>query len=189
MKKKVVYSIVAIAFLVICYMIGQFVVRPNRKDAETMDTTEEQSYFYDYGQKSEELELGGYEEKDDMPGGKTVGLIEDDTYGKWYLMTPGTSITAGIILDDKDRKLSFKYCIHKDVAALSDGMDLTVQVIQEDTGDVLYKESVDVTKEEKSFELDLSDWKNSNVFIRLEAGNHTDDETGDWLVIDDAHID
>ncbi len=189
MKKKVVYSIVAIAFLVICYMIGQFVVRPNRKDSEPLDSEEEKSYFYDYSQKNEELELGGYEEKDDMPGRKTVGLIEDDTYGKWYLMTPDTSITAGIILDDKDRKLSFKYCIHKDVAALSDGMELTVQVLQEETKDILHEESVLVDKEQKDFVLDLSEWKNSNVYIKLEATNKTDDETGDWLVIDDANID
>ena len=104
-------------------------------------------------------------------------------------MTPDTSITAGIILDDKDRKLSFKYCIHKDVAALSDGMELTVQVLQEETKDILHEESVLVDKEQKDFVLDLSEWKNSNVYIKLEATNKTDDETGDWLVIDDANID
>ncbi|MBQ9936530.1 MAG: hypothetical protein IJO70_11845 [Lachnospiraceae bacterium] len=184
-KRKILYGIIAILVLVICYVIGQTVVRPNR----STDMYSKGNHYYDYVKKSDELTYEGYQETTDMPGGKTVGLVEDEVYGKWYLLSPDTSITAGIILDHKDRSLSFEYQIHENVAHLSDGIQLSVQIIKEGTDEILYEENLDVDKTRKSFSLKLAQWKDSNVFVKLQAANSSDDETGDWLVIKNGIID
>ncbi len=124
-----------------------------------------------------------------MPGGKSVGLVEDDVYGKWYLMTPNTSITAGIILDAEEHIFSFDYLIHENVSHLSDGMQLSVKVIKEGTEEIVFEELLVADETRKEFSVDLAQWKNSNVFVKLQATNILDDETGDWLVIENAIID
>ena len=190
-KKKIIYSIIAILVLVICFIIGQTVVKPTREnttDAEN-EMNQGQEYYYDYILKSEELVYEGDVETTDMPGGKTVGLVEDDAYGKWYFLSPNTSITAGVILDEKERILKFEYFIHENVSRLSDGMQLEVVIVQEGTNSVLYENSLTVDGTSKECIVELTEWKNENVFIKMQAINSTGDETGDWLVIKNARID
>ena len=181
MKKGIIYTIAAILILVLCYIIGQTIVGP-----KTIENS--QPVYYEYTQKNDELVYEGKKDTSDVTGGKTVGLVEDDIYGKYYLMTPDTSIRAGIVLDDAPHLLRFDYMIHENVAEISDGMSLRIAVIQEGTEEVLYEESISVKAEVQKYELSLKPWKNQNVFIVFEAENNTEDRSGDWLVIKDAKI-
>lgn len=180
-KKGIIYTVAAVLLLVVCYVIGQTLVGPKTVESNT-------SLYYDYTQKSDELVYEGKAETTDVPGGQTVGLVEDDMYGQYYLMTPDTAIRAGIIVDTAPHALSFQYMIHKNVSELSDGMTLQVLVLQEGTEDVLYDDIVDVDAEEKQYELSLETWENQNIYIIFRAGNKTDNRDGDWLVIKDAQI-
>lgn len=187
-KKKILYAIIALMVLVLCYVIGQTVVKPSREDGEVSQTERETDSYYSFFHKGDELKLVGYAETTDMPGGKTVGLVEDDVYDAWILMTPHTSVEAGVVLDDASRTLSFTYVIHKNVSELSDGMSLLVEVVNADTSDVWYSQQLTVDSAEKVCDIDLSEYRNKNVTIRLSAVEHTEDETGDWLVIQNAII-
>lgn len=187
-KRKILYTVIAILVLVLCYIIGQKVVRPI-KGADSYGRDEEDEYFYDYVLKSDELMYEGQADTTDMPGGKTVGYVEDDVYGKWYLLTPSTSMKAGIILDGKDREFSFEYMIHENVADLSDGMKLSVQIISEETNDILHEKTLIADADKKQYNIDLSLWKDSNVYIVLQTVDSMENEAGDWLVIKNAIID
>ena len=188
-KKKIIYPIIAVLVLVVCYFIGQNVVRPKRTSNMGIEESQNNGYYYEFVQKSDELIYEGYLETSDMPGGKTVGLVEDDVYGKWYLLSPNTSITSGIILDDEARTFKFDFFIHENVAHLSDGMQLNVIIIQEGTENILYENSLSVDGESKECSVDLSEWKAGNIFITMRATNSTEDMTGDWLVIKNARVD
>lgn len=179
-KKSIIYSIVAVAFLVVCFVIGQTISGPKVIKTDL-------SVYYDYQEKADELVYVG-DKAADTPGGRSVGYVEDDTYGAYYLMTPDTAIRAGIILDDTSHMLSFRYMIHEKVAELSDGMQLKVQILQEGTEDVLYEDVLDVTAEKKDYELSLEEWKNQNIYIVFEAYNATNDQDGDWLVIKGVEV-
>lgn len=182
MKKNIIYIISAVLLLILCYVVGQTLVGPKTIKSDKTDL------YYVYSQKSDELVYEGVKETQDVPGGKTVGLVEDEVYGQYYLMTPGTSIRAGIIVDDVSHILTFQYMIHQGVAEISDGMTLQVLVYQAETGDVLYDDRVKVDDDERQYELSLDSWKNQNIYIEFKAGNETDNQDGDWLVIKDAQI-
>lgn len=181
MKKGIIYTIVAILVLVLCYIIGQMIAGP-----KTIENT--QSVYYDYTQKNDELVYEGREDTSDVPGGKTVGLVEDDIYDRYYLMTPNTSLRAGIIVDEMPHILTFQYMIHQSVSQLSDGMTLQIVVIREGTEEVLYNHTLEVSTGEKEYELSLEPWEGQNIYITFVAGNATEDKNGDWLVIKDAKI-
>lgn len=181
-KKGIIYAIVAVLFLVICYIIGQTLVGSKSIEKNKKDV------YYDYVQKEEQLVYEGDKVVTDAPGGKTVGLVEDDTYGQYYLMTPNTSIRAGIIVDAEPHTLRFQYMIHENVSNISDGMILRVMVIKEGTEDILYDETINVDEKEKEFKLDLSTWKEQNIYIVFSAASMTENQDGDWMVIKDAKI-
>lgn len=188
-KKKPLYAIIALMVLMLCYVIGQTVVKPSRDKSGSEERSEQKvDVYFDFIQKADELKMEGYMETVDMPGGKTVGVVEDDVYGNWILLTPRTSIEAGVVLDNTSRKLSFDYMIHKNVADLSDGMRLQVDIIDVDTGEICYSQSLTVDSKEKECNIDLAEYKSKNVVVRLFSLEHTDDETGDWLVIQNAII-
>ena len=180
-KKSIIYSIVAVAFLVVCFVIGQTISGP--KVIKT-----DPSVYYDYLEKADELVYVG-DKAADTPGGRSVGYVEDDTYGAYYLMTPDTAIRAGIILDDTSHILSFQYMIHEKVAELPDGMQLKVQILQEGTEDILYEDVLDVTAEKKDYELSFEEWKNQNVYIVFEFSDIKNNQKGDWLIMRNIKID
>lgn len=78
--------------------------------------------------------------------------------------------------------------IHENVSNVSDGMILRGMVLKEETEDILYDETINVDEKEKEFKLDLSTWKEQNIYIVFSAASMTENQDGDWMVIKDAKI-
>jgi hypothetical protein len=185
MKKKIFMTILAVMVLVLCYLIGQYVVLPRSNKQNTVGV--ETTYYWNLFDSSTNIEYTGLSETTDTPGNITVGRIDDDSYGKWILMTPRTGFKTLISVDNQDRTLVMDYVIHKDVASVSDGMTVDIKLLN-DGGEVVFEQEDRVNGDEIRCEIPLTEYKGCEVALSVEMEDVETDESGDWLVVREGYI-
>lgn len=181
-RKKIIIGIVAVAFLIACYIFGQMFTRPLIG----------KNVFYAYIYKGEELKITDLDKQADNMWKVNVGVVDDGTYGKVLLVTPGTITRAGIIMDNKSRKLTFKCGIHEAAKDTSDGAVLMVKIYEEDNKKASYEKEIVLNPNDdlEKVSIDLSEYKNKNIYIEFtgEAGVNQNEDC-DWIILQKAIID
>ncbi len=181
-RKKIIIGILAVAFLIACYIFGQVFTRPLvGKDV-----------FYAYAYKGEELKISGLDKQAENMWKVNAGVVDDGTYGKVVLVTPGTLTKAGIIMDDRSRKLTFKCGIHEAAKDASDGAVLKVSIFEEGSKKASYVKEIDLKSNEdfQKVSINLNEYKNKNIYIVFEGeAGANQNEDCDWIILQKAIID
>ena len=193
-KRKLVWVCILAVITLICYLIGQKIVRPNRMKSEGYTDCEGNVPNYSILENFNAWAISGQISSDDYPGGQTIGIItisEDknvskEDAGKYIFMSPQTSFAKEFEITSSECYLAFLTGMHPIIKRdVSDGA-LVVVEIREDNKKILLKEEIEIAPEErlKLVQLDLSRYKGKKITIGISCvTGKSKDEAGDWVVL------
>lgn len=163
----------AILYLVICWIVGQFLhggkAGENALQEQNGQADSEWSVTYE-----------GSKQTDDNPWGMTAGTIEWE--GEDYIfLTPNTSAILSNLPTSGEIELTYR--IHPWVSEGSDGVGLVITVMDE-TGTDINSEEFMVGADDilESKVLDMSAYTGgSRIRLSCNNGEH-DDDSADWVI-------
>lgn len=176
-NKRVILSISALLVLVVCYLIGQFIVGPKGATSSSeLGTATAAAAIW------ESVSFEGNQETSDNPWGITAGWFEMENEGKCILLNPNTALMLEGL--DQDKEISFQYELHPWVRENSDGAGALVWVLDHEDS-ILYEEEISISSQDdwEEYQLDLSQYDGAEKVKVLCNNGTNEDDSGDWLVI------
>ena len=192
-KRAIGVGISIFLVLFVCYLIGQNIVLPARLAKEGLLTFDGKVPVYSFVQNKDAVQYPENVQRDDVPGGLSANYMVLDGNQKVFFMTPSSTITSNLTIDNSWKRMSMVCAFHPGIAeGISDGASVTVEIVDLEDNSVIYSEIVEIpsTNTAESMELDLNAYSGKNVEIVLtcDAGQNGD-ESGDWIIIKNWAID
>lgn len=195
MKKGIKLLIIAVAYLAICYSIGQYrnSLTKNGVASDKLATEEKVNMVTEQteesgSKESDDLEIWdnlfftGVKETSDTPWNMNAGVFDMEENGKCILLMPNTAVTIKNI-QDRD-ELAFEYEIHPWVKDSSDGAGIIIWLL-DDQNNIIFEDTmiVDCNKEWQFYTLELAEYPMvASIEILCNNGANNNDE-GDWVIL------
>lgn len=194
-KKSIVVASGIIAVLVICYLIGQNIVLPQRMKSAGYTDADGKIPVYSILEQFNTFAIGG-EKAADVPGSKSITQIEfnkdnsgipDEWLGSCIFMLPNTSFAKQMKIENRCTKIDLEYGIYPDITKdVCDGANLVVEVyIDENKDPVIHEEfNAQAGEDLKRASVDISKYAGKNVTITFSCNDGgKNNEDGDWMMI------
>ncbi len=133
-----------------------------------------------------DIEFSDAVDTSDNPWGASAGEFDMEELGKCILLTPGTSVTFRMKVEDcKEIGLSCR--LHPQVSSSSDGAKITVEVYTNDEKNLVAEQDFSIGSGD--------DWSNKTVKMEgSESGeievkiscNNSENENADWVIINEV---
>lgn len=177
-KQHLVF-IIAILYLVICWVLGHYVLKNEVKEENNGNGV---SAEQGNGQGSYEITFEGNTSTNDNPWGITAGYFEMEDEGQCILLTPNTSALISSITNFESIEL--KYEIHPWVRDSSDGAGVIIDYL-DSFGESMGKEqiSIDSMADWQSYVIELARYESVEAIEIICNSGKRDNDICDWVIL------